>query len=162
VRLWDAETGQALRTLEGPTDSFISSVAWSPDGRRLASAAGEKTVPLWDAETGLALRTLEGHSSLVTSVAWSPDGRRLASASIDNTVRLWDAETGQALRTLEGHSGSVFSVAWWPEVGVQRLASASMATRRFASGTSRPGRRRMCWKGTPVGCNVRRFARTRD
>jgi WD40 repeat protein len=93
VRLWDARTGAAHRTLEGHTDG-VNAVAFSPDSRRLASASGDETVRLWDARTGAAHRTLEGHSGSVRAVAFSPDGRRLASASGDETVRLWDASTG--------------------------------------------------------------------
>ena len=66
------------------------SVAWSPDGRMLASAGGSyRTVRLWDPATGEQLAVLEGHTDYVSSVAWSPDGRTLASGSRDDTVRLW-------------------------------------------------------------------------
>jgi WD40 repeat protein len=112
-------------TFRGHTNA-VNSVAWSPDGKRLASGSWDKTVGVWDISSGQTLLTCKGHTDEVASVAWSPDGKRLASASRDMTVRVWDASSGQTLFTYTGHAWWVDSVAWSPDG--KRLASASEDT----------------------------------
>ena len=99
------------------------SVAYSPDGRTLASGNANGTVSLWDADTGRVIRSLEGHSDWVNAVAFSPDGQTLASGSGDRTVKIWDVNSGRELRSLEGHSSGVSAVAFSPDG--QTLASGS-------------------------------------
>ncbi|MFI5460795.1 MAG: protein kinase [Isosphaerales bacterium] len=121
VKVWDAKTGQEIRTLSGHTN-VVESVAFSPDGQRLASASSNGTVKVWESATAHEILPLRLYTLAVNSVAFSPDGQRLASASDDKTVKVWDAATGQEIRTLKGHTDIVSSVAFSPDG--QQLASA--------------------------------------
>ena len=93
----------------------ITSVAFSPDGRYIASGSADKTIKLWEVSTSREIRTLLGHTSGVSSVAFSPDGRYIISGSWDKTIKLWDVATGREIRTLVGHSQQVTSAAFSPD-----------------------------------------------
>jgi small GTP-binding protein len=115
--------GLTLRhVLRGHTGR-INRIAWSPDGRRLASASRDKTIRIWDVERGECTTMLREHEDWCTSVAWSPDGGRLARDSYGNTVCIWDAATGETLAMLRGHTEAVTCVTWSPDG--RRLASGS-------------------------------------
>src|SRR4051794_1119524 len=97
---------------------LISCLAFSPDGKTLASVSGyggDKDIRLWDVTTGKELPRLKGHTHEVWSVAYSPDGKTLASASRDRTVKLWNMPTGKERATLKGHTDWVTSVAFSPD-----------------------------------------------
>ena len=90
----------------------VHSVAYSPDGGRIASAGDEGTAQVWDAVSGEVVAILEGHEGPVRSVVYSPESDRIATAGVDGMARVWDADNGEVVATLVGHDGPVQSVAY--------------------------------------------------
>jgi WD40 repeat protein len=112
VRIWDNTSEKETLLLRGNISPDLC-VAFSPDGRHVASGGFDSIVRIWEAKTGQLLRTLNDHKWPILGVAFSPDGRRLVSASGDRTVRIWDWTTGEALKILEpGHAARVQGVAF--------------------------------------------------
>jgi WD40 repeat protein len=102
-------------TFKGHVRSVVS-VAFSPDGKTLATGSWDKTIKLWDVATGKNTTTLTGNTGVVRAVTYSPDGKMLASAGgNDQTIKLWDAVTGKNIATMSGHKEIVQSVAFSPD-----------------------------------------------
>ncbi len=102
---------------------YVRSVAFSRDGRLLASGFLHGGIQVWDVASGLQVHSFLGHVASVNSVAFSPDGLWLASGSRDREIKLWDVDLGAEAQTLHGHEGEVRAVAFSPDG--QWLASGS-------------------------------------
>ncbi len=114
VKIWDAITGDELRTLKDHT-GIVWGVAFSPDGKNVASASADRTVKIWDAHTGQVLHTLEGHTDVVRRVDFSSDGSRIASAGADSTVRVWNAVSGVQVHVFDGYTKPFSDVSFSPD-----------------------------------------------
>jgi len=112
VRSWTIET----RGPRGTDNHGVGlGIAYSPNGRQLATAGEDAPIRVWDPDDGQLLRAFVGHAERVNGLAYSPDGKTLASGSSDGTLRLWDAESAQLLHILERHAGMVHALAWSPD-----------------------------------------------
>ena len=133
IRIWDARTGQQLRSFRAHA-KHARSIAFSPDGLRLASGGWDGTVKVWDAQTGGLMAQREGPGGRIARVAFSPDGKRLAVGSSTGggpgmtgadgpgVLQIWDATLGEPLRTIRGHDG-IIRMAFSPDG--RRLATVS-------------------------------------
>ncbi|MEM3207732.1 MAG: WD40 repeat domain-containing protein, partial [Halobacteria archaeon] len=129
LRIWDISTGLPLGISfqKSGRSSGVFSVAWSPDGAKIAIGTGNE-IRISDVSTGSVIKTLKGHAGDVNSVAWSRDGTRIVSGSQDFTARIWNPSTGAILRVLE-HPAEVFSIALSPDGSLLATGSPDESVR---------------------------------
>jgi WD40 repeat protein len=109
--LWDITKNHEIVTLTGHTDG-ISTVAYNPDGRMVATGSRDESIRLWDVATGKEKNKLTGHTGDIKTLVFSPDGHTLASSSEYGAVRLWDVSTGLNFALLKGHQNSVENIVF--------------------------------------------------
>ena len=119
--------GKLLYTYRGHT-STPWCLAWSPDGKRIASGGPDKTVQVWDATNGGNVFVYRGHTLAVTKIAWSPDSKSIASTSDDGLVHVWDATNGNDLLTYRNYSGIHLHALMWSPGGKRLLAGGDDGT----------------------------------
>ena len=121
VQLSDAQTGKAIRTLNGSVDD-VCAPQFSPDGRFVA-ASDISSIKIWDAASGLLLQDLGNRAWEAQEIRFAPDGKTLAAGMIDKSVVLWDVASGKLLHRMKGHTMSLLTVRFSPDG--KRLLSAS-------------------------------------
>src|SRR5262249_17249086 len=118
VRIWEIATGKEVGKLEFPEGVFIGGLAFSPDGKTLASTCYEGNIQVWDVATGKELRRMRETQKAASAAIFAPDGKTLATASADasgdHTIRFWDVGTGRELRRLELNAWSETDIAFRP------------------------------------------------
>lgn len=141
-------TGQALPSVKRHND-WVCAVAYSSDGKYLASAGGSEFTPernggktsaeikIWDRKAGAERGKLEGHTNKIFSAAFSPDGRTLATGAADQTVRLWDIGAMRQRMVLRGHTDAVSSLSWSPDGKVLASASWDKTVKLWDAGTGK-------------------------
>jgi WD40 repeat protein len=123
ILLLDPKSLATIRRWPHGYSGALTSVAFSPDSRRLLTTSEDQFVRVWDAATGVHLHDLDGHGNTLFCAVYSPDGRRVASGGRDDNVWIWDAETFEPVARLGGHEDYIYSLAW--RADSQQLISGS-------------------------------------
>src|SRR5262249_42048840 len=114
IRLWDVASGNEIRQLRGHC-SWVRSIAFSPDGKRLVSGGQDYTVRLWDVATGEEIRPGSGHGDVLLALALSPDEKTLVTGGSEGAVHFWDTTTGKEQRVIRSPPVWVTALAISPD-----------------------------------------------
>ncbi|HEY4301020.1 MAG TPA: WD40 repeat domain-containing protein [Candidatus Didemnitutus sp.] len=146
VRVVGLNDGRDLWTAAAAKE-FICALAFSPDGKTLATAAGfnESDIRLWDVAAGTEIGKLEGHKNWVSSLVFFPDGKTLASASADQTIRTWDLATRKCLDVMRGHRNEVWRLALQPDGRTLVSGSKDGEVSLWDESTLHPHRSNLVW-----------------
>jgi RNA polymerase sigma factor (sigma-70 family) len=136
IRLWKVADGSQLKMLQGHTDGVLC-LAYSPDGKTLASASADGSIRLWDPDKGTERQTLSGHEGAVRWIAWSSDGKRLVSTGADGFVRIWNADKGSEERSFKAHAGGASGVVFTPDGEKVVSAGADKTMRIWEASTGK-------------------------
>ncbi|MEZ6030754.1 MAG: WD40 repeat domain-containing protein [Hyphomonadaceae bacterium] len=115
----------------------VTSVAYSPDGKRIVTSSADMTASIWDTETGQRIKVLEGHRGRVNGALFAADSTRIATFSDDATARIWDAISGRPIAILSGHSSYLTSAAFSPDGKTLATASRDRTVRLWETATGR-------------------------
>lgn len=131
VQVFDAKTlAKVGPTLEGHSD-VVMSVAWSTDGKWLATGSQDKTARIWQWPEGKELKVFKDHSDAVTRVAFAPDGKSLYTASMDHNLRRYDTDKGTLIRAFTGNAEGVTAMAFSPQNNILISAGSEPELRRW-------------------------------
>jgi RNA polymerase sigma factor (sigma-70 family) len=136
VKVWNARTGKEDFTLDGYR-GMISGLAFSRDGKRLASASGDRKLRLFDAVSGKEIAAIRRPDNYFASVGFSPDGKRVVSANDDKTVTVWDAASGEQLLVARGHTREVSTAAFSPDGTLLASAGFDATLRLWDAATAK-------------------------
>ena len=129
--------GQPKLVLPVGHTATLTSVKFSPDGKKILTASFDNTAKLWDAATGKLLLDLKGHTSAVSSATFSPDGKKIITTSWDSTFRVWDAVTGQVIFGFKGHNNTINSGQFSPDGKTILTASSDHTAKLWDATTGR-------------------------
>jgi len=112
LKIWNVADGSLVKEFADAHSDTIFDLAFSPDGKQIASGAADRFAKIFDVASGDAVRSLEGHTHHVLGVSWRADGRLLATSGADNVVKFWTVTTGEQSRTIQGFGKEVTAISF--------------------------------------------------